>query len=379
MNFDLADEQVMLGDSVSRWLSRSYGFDARARILVSSEGWSRTAWQQMAELGLLGLPFAEADGGFGGGAEETMIVMEAFGRALVVEPYLSGVVLAGAVLRLGASAAQRQDLIPRIAEGSLVLALAHTEAQARWDLANLATRAMATAEGWRLSGHKSLVLHGEAADRLIVSARTDAGEEIGLFLVDPAAAGVLVEGYPTQDGQRAADITLQDVLVPATDMIGLPSQGLAVLEQATDEAIAAVAAEAVGAMAEALTLTVEYLKTRTQFGVAIGSFQALQHRAADMFIALEQARSMTFYAVMSLAEEDAGRRRRAIAAAKVQVAKSAKFIGQQAIQLHGGIGMTMECKVGHLFRRLTIIERQFGDTDYHLHRLAGEGSLLEDV
>ena len=383
MNFDLSEDQRLLKDSVGRWLARSYAFEHRARILASPEGWSRATWAQMAELGLLGLPFAEADGGFAGGPVETMIVMEAFGHALVVEPYLPTVVLAGAVLRHGASAEQRRRLVPLITDGSLVLALAHGEPQARWHTADIATRAVEAAGGWRLSGAKSLVLHGESADRLIVSARTGGAPRdpngIGLFLVDRKAPGVVVHGYPTQDGQRAAEIGFQDVRVPAEDVLGDVANGLPVDEHAIDEAIAAIAAEAVGAMEAALGMTVNYLKTRTQFGVPIGSFQALQHRAADMFIALEQARSMAFLAVMSAADDDGARRRRAMSAAKIQTAKSARFIGQEAIQLHGGIGMTMEYKVGHLFKRLTMIERQFGDLDHHFGCLAAAGSLLDDA
>lgn len=383
MNFDLSEDEQILRDSVGRWLAKSYAFEHRARILAAPEGWSRPAWAQMAALGLLGLPFAEEDGGFAGGPVAIMIVMEAFGHALVVEPYLPTVVLAGAVLRHCASAEQRRRLVPLITDGSLVLALAHGEAQARWNTADIATRAVAAAGGWRLSGAKSLVLHGQSADRLIVSARTGGGQRdpagIGLFLVDRQAAGVVVQGYPTQDGQRAAEIGLHDVWVPAGDVLGDGSNGLPVVERAIDEAIAAIASEAVGAMEEALNMTVDYLKTRTQFGAPIGSFQALQHRAADMFIALEQARSMAFHAVMSAADDDAARRRQAMSAAKVQTARSARFIGQQAIQLHGGIGMTMDYKVGHLFKRLTMIERQFGDLDHHLGCLAAAGSLLDDV
>ena len=382
MNFDLSEDQQLLKDSVRRWLARSYSFEYRARTLASPEGWSREAWSQMAELGLLGLPFAEADGGFAGGPVETMIVMEAFGHALVVEPYVPTVVLAGAVLRHGASAEQRRRLVRLVTDGSLVVAVAHEESQARWNAADVATRAVAAADGWRLSGVKSLVLHGQSADRLVVSART-CGEQrdpkgIGLFLVDRKTSGVVVHGYSTQDGQRAAEIGLQDVWVPSEDTLGPVSDGLPVVERAIDEAIAATAAEAVGAMDAALAMTVEYLKTRTQFGAQIGSFQALQHRTADMFIALEQARSMALYAVMSVADDDPVRRRQAMAAAKAQTAKSARFIGQQAIQLHGGIGMTMEYKIGHLFKRLTMIERQFGDLDHCLGHLAAAGSLLDD-
>lgn len=383
MNFDLSEEQKLLKDTVERWLARSYDFETRSGIVAGSPGWSREAWSQMADLGLLGLPFGEEDGGFGGGAVETMIVMEAFGRALVVEPYLTSIVLAGAVLRHGASPRLRQALVPGIADASLIFAVAHDEAQARWDISNVATRAEAVEGGWRISGTKSLVLHAEAADRFIVSARTG-GEQrdptgIGLFLIDRTAPGVVVRGYATQDGQCAAEVHFENVRVSSDDVLGDPSRGFDILEQAIDEAVAAIASEAIGAMDEALAMTVDYLKTRAQFGVSIGSFQAVQHRAADMFVAIEQARSMALYAVMSVAEEDPIARRKAMSAAKVQIARSARFVGQQAIQLHGGIGMTMEYKVGHLFKRLTMIEKQFGDLDHHLDRLAVTGSLMEKL
>ncbi len=380
MNFELSEEQLLLKDSVERTLSRAYGFEARAKILASPDGWSREAWAQLAELGVLGLPFAAQDGGFDAGPVETMIVMEAVGRALVVEPYLPTVVTAGALLRRGAGAELRARLVPQIAEGGLVLAFAHAEPQARWTLCDVATTARRVDGGYRLTGRKSVVVAGGIADLLAVSARTAGARTdtagIGLFLVDPKAAGVSIRAYPTQDGRCAADILLADVFVADADVIGDPEGGYAAICGAVDEGIAAVCAEAVGAMDEALAMTVDYLKTRTQFGVAIGSFQALQHRAADMFVALEQARSMALYAVMSVAEPDPEARAAALSAAKVQIGRSGRFIGQEAIQLHGGIGMTMEYKVGHLFKRLTMIDKEFGDVDHHLARLGAGGGLL---
>jgi pimeloyl-CoA dehydrogenase small subunit len=380
MDFDLTEEQRLLKDSIERLLKDRYDFDSRKAYAASPDGWSRELWAQYAELGLLALPFAEADGGFGGGAAETMIVMEAFGRALALEPYLAAVVLGGGVLRHGASEEQRAALVPRIADGSLLLALAHTERQSRYDLHDVATTAKRNGDAFVLDGEKGVVLHGDGADKLIVTART-AGERrgragIGLFLVDGNATGVSRRGYQTQDGLRAAEVSLAGVRVPAENVIGDPENALPLLEHVVDEAMAALAAEAVGAMEEMHSLTVEYLKTRKQFGVPIGSFQVLQHRAADMFVALEQARSMAMFATMMVQEEDATERRKAVAAAKVQIGRSGRFIAHQAIQLHGGVGMTAEFKVGHYFKRVTMIDSVFGDADHHLARLAEAGGLM---
>jgi pimeloyl-CoA dehydrogenase small subunit len=374
MDFDLSEEQRLLKDSLDRLIGDRYAFEQRKNYAQNPEGWSRELWRQYAELGLLGLPFAESDGGLGGGPVETMLVMEAFGRALVLEPYLATVVLGGGFLRHGALPAVRAALVPKIAEGSLIIALAHTERHSRWNLADVATTARRDGSGWVLDGEKGVVLHGDTADKLIVTARLG-GEQrdrrgIGVFLVDAGAAGVTRRGYPTQDGLRAAEISLAGVRVEAEGAIGEPGAGLPLIERIADEAIAALSAEAVGAMAVMHELTVDYLKTRRQFGREIGSFQVLQHRAVDMLVALEQARSMAMFATMMAAEEDPAERRNALSAAKVQIGRSSKFIGQQAIQLHGGIGMTMEYKVGHYFKRTTMIDATLGDADHHLRQLA---------
>ena len=380
MDFDLSEEQRLLKDSVDRLLADRYDFEKRKKYADSTEGWSRDLWAQYAELGLLGLPFAEEHGGFGGGGTETMIVMEAFGRALVLEPYLATVVLAGGLIAEDGSEAQRSRIIPGIADGSLRLAFSHTERQSRYDLADVAAQAKRDSDGWILDGEKSLVLHGDTADQLIVSART-AGERrdrsgIGLFLVDAKADGVSRRGYPTQDGMRAAEVSLSKVRVGPEGVIGDPQDALPLIEKVVDRTIAALCAEAVGAMHEMHALTVEYLKTRKQFGVPIGSFQALQHRAVDMFVALEQARSMAMFATMMAGDDNAEERRKATAAAKLQIGRSGRLVGQQAIQLHGGVGMTMEFKVGHYFKRVTMIDTLFGDADHHLARLAEAGGLL---
>ncbi len=380
MDFDLTDEQRLLKDSVDRLIADQYQFEQRKKYLAQPDGWSREAWQQFAELGLLGLPFAEQFGGFGGGPVETMIVMEAFGRGLVLEPYFATVILGGGLLRHAATQAQQQALIPEIAQGKLKLAFAHVERQSRYDLADVATTARRDGEAWVLDGAKSVVLHGDCADRLLVTARIAGDrrdrEGIGLFLVDASASGVTRRGYPTQDGLRAAELTLSAVRVSAGDILGDPGAALPVIEHVVDEAIAALCAEAVGTMQVMHETTLEYLKTRQQFGRPIGQFQVLQHRSVDMLVALEQARSMAMFAAVMAAEENATERRRAMAAAKVQIGRSGKHIGQEAIQLHGGIGMTMEYKVGHYFKRMTMIDMLFGDADTHLATLARLGGLF---
>jgi len=380
MNFDLNDEQRMLRDSLDRLLAQEYDFEARAKVQAEPGGWSRRVWRQYAEMGLLALPFSPDEGGMGGGAVEQMLVMEALGRSLALEPYLATVVLGGAVLRHGASAELRGQLVPGIADGSLTLAVAYAERQSRYALADVATTAKRAGDGWQLDGSKAFVLHGGSADRLIVSARVSGQRRdasgIALFLVDAGAAGVSRRAYVGQDRINMADVQLQGVQVPQAAQIVGPEQGLAVLARAVDEGIAAICAEAVGAMERAHELTVDYLKVRKQFGVAIGSFQALQHRAVDMLVMIEQSRSMAMYAAMSCAEEDAAQRSLAMAAAKVLVGRSGRWVGQQGVQLHGGIGATEECQVGHYLRRLTIIEMLFGDVDHHLKVLSNSQGLL---
>lgn len=374
MDFELSDEQRLLKDSVGRFLSEHYSFEARTRFLKEAEGWSRDAWATYAQLGLLGLPFDERHGGFGGGPVETMIVAEAFGRALTLEPYLATVVLGGGLVRLGGTEAQKSTVLPAIASGAMRLALAHAERQARYDLADVATTARKDGSSYVIDGAKTLVIHGDTADTLVVSARLsgDCRERGGLalFLVDADAAGVSRRGYPTIDGQRAAEIGLSQVRVGAEALIGEPGTAFALIERIADQAIAALCAEATGAMSEMLDATVDYLKTRKQFGAPIGTFQALQHRASDMLIALEQARSMTMLATMMADEPDDAERRKAISAAKVQIGRSGRLVGQHAVQLHGGIGMTMAYKIGHYFKRVTAIDATFGDADHHLTLLA---------
>ena len=377
MDFDLTDEQRLLKDSVERLIADRYGFEARRRYRAEPGGWSREIWSQFAELGLLGLPFGEQDGGFGGGPVETALVMEAFGRALVIEPYLSTVVIGGALLRHVADSAQRGRWVPAIASGATTLAYAQVERQSRYSLNDVKTRAEPDGSHWRLSGSKSLALHGDTADQLLVTARVAGGERdrhgIGLFLVDAAGAGVVRRGYDTQDGMRAAEIELDGA---QAEPLGAPEDALPGLERAQDEVLAAIAAEAVGVMQAMHDLTLDYLKTRKQFGRAIGENQSLQHRAVNMYISLEQARSMSIFATMMVDEADATERQRAMHAAKVQIGRSGRHLGQESVQLHGGIGVTMEYAVGHYFKRMTMIERSFGDTDSHLAALARLGGLI---
>jgi pimeloyl-CoA dehydrogenase small subunit len=374
MDFDLSDDQRLLTDSVTRLMADQYSFAARKDYLKQDDGWSPALWSQFAELGLLGLPFAEEYGGFGGGPVDTMLVMEQFGRALVVEPYIATVVLAGTAIRVAGSADQRQALLPRIAEGNLKLAFAHGERQARYDLTDVLTTATHDGKGWVLDGAKSVVTHGDCADKLVVSART-AGERnaaagITLFLVDANAPGVARRGYAVRDEQRAADIALSNVRVSDADVLGEVGDGLSVIERVVETGIAATAAESVGAMAAMNDLTLEYSRTREQFGKPIGSYQVVQHRLADMFMAMEQGRSMAMLATMSVNETDPIERARNIAMAKVGVGQAGRYVSQSAVQMHGGIGMTEEYAVGHYFRRCMVIERLFGDPAYYLAKLA---------
>jgi pimeloyl-CoA dehydrogenase small subunit len=377
MDFDLTEEQRMLADSVGKLVADAYGdFEHRKAYRAAPRGWSEENWQAFAEMGLLGLTFPADEGGFDGGPVETMIVMEQFGRGLVVEPFLATVVLGAGLLRRAADAATRERVLPGVVEGTTRLAFAHQERQARHDLHDVATTARRDGAGWVLDGAKGVVLHGDSADLILVSARTSGARRdrdgISLFLLDPAAPGVTRRGYATQDGLRAAEVVLEGA--PAT-LLGEEGRALPLIERVVDEAIAALCAEAVGAMEALRDLTVDYLKQRQQFGRAIGEFQALQHRAADMLVATEQARSMAMYAAMMVQVPDAAARRTALSAAKALVGKLADQVGKEAIQLHGGIAVTEEYKAGHYFKRLTMLAGMFGDTDHHLRQVVAAGGL----
>jgi pimeloyl-CoA dehydrogenase small subunit len=374
MDFEYTEEQRLLRESLDRLLADSYGFDKRRGYLAEPDGFSPAMWRQYAELGLLGLPFAEAHGGYGGGPVDVMVVMEAFGRVLALEPYLATVVLAGTALGHAGSAAQNEAIVPQIADGSLRLAVAHGERQARYDLNDVMTTATKTRSGWRLDGAKSVVVHGDSADKLIVSARVSGDRHdpdgVGLFIVDAKANGVARRGYKMRDGIAAADIALSDVDVPAADVLGEPGQALRTIERVGQAGIMATCAEAVGTMETMLAMTIEYMKTRVQFGKPIGENQALQHRASEMMIAMEQGRSLAMLAAIMVDDANAEQRAHDLSTAKVGVGQAARFVSQNAVQLHGGIGMTEEYAVGHYFRRCMVIEHSFGDTGYHLSRLA---------
>jgi pimeloyl-CoA dehydrogenase small subunit len=381
MDFDLSEDQRLLKDSVDRLVADHYKFEQRKKYLREPAGYSPAMWDRITELGLLGLPFEETLGGFGGGAVETAIVMEAFGRALVLEPYFATVILGGGLLRRAAPPALLGALAPKVAAGKLKLAFAHVERHSRYDLADVVTTARKDASNYILDGAKSVVLHGDSADAIFVTARLSGNRRdrdgIGLFLVDPATPGVTRRGYRTQDGMRAAELTLTGVRLGAPDL--LSDNALPLIEHVIDEAIAALCAEAVGAMQAMQDLTLEYLKTRKQFGRPIGSFQVLQHRSVDMLVAVEQARSMAMFAAVMAGEENRTERRRAISAAKVQIGRSGRHVGQEAIQLHGGIGMTDEYAVGHYFKKVTMIDQLYGDADTHLSNLAALGGLFGKV
>lgn len=373
MDFTLSDEQRMLEETVSRLVRDEYDFESRRKLLDSPEGYSPQLWAAYAELGLLGVPFAEEYGGFGGGGVELLVLMQAFGRSLVLEPYLATVVLGGGLIERLGSDAQREALLGAVVGGELKLALAYGEPEGRYEHLHVATRAERTDAGWRLDGAKAVVLHGDTADKLLITARTG-GERtdrdgISVFLVDAAAPGLSRRGYRTIDGLHAAEIRLDGVQVDDDALLGAAGQAADALEAVLARGQAALCAEAVGAMEQALELTVEYLKQRQQFGVPIGRFQVLQHRAVDMRIQLEQARSMAILAAASL-ELPAAERDRRLAAAKVVIGNAGRFIAEQAIQLHGGMGMTEEAAVSHYAKRLVMIDHYLGDVDYHLSRFS---------
>ena len=370
MDFSFTEEQSLLQDSVQRFVQNSYEFETRQKLVKTEEGFSRDNWSSFAELGWLALPFAEESGGFGGTAVETMIMMEEFGKGLVVEPYVTTVIMAGSIIEAGGSTAQKEGVLAEVMAGTKLAAVAYVEPQARFNLADVTTSAVASDDGYTLNGFKGVVLGGPSADVLVVPARTS-GEQrdrdgITLFLVDASAEGISRRDYPTIDGGRASEVTINNVSVGAGDMLGEAGGGLGLLEIGINNGILAVCAEAVGAMEVLYKTTVEYCKTREQFGQPIGKFQVLQHRMVDMFMEHEQAKSLLYMAAIRMSEDDDVAARKAISALKVQVGKGGRFVGQNAIQLHGGMGMTDELNVGHYFKRITAVETLFGNADFHL-------------
>lgn len=374
MDFTLTETQRMLAETTDRLVRERYGFEDRKKIIAGPDGFSRPMWATFAELGLTGLGIAEEHDGLGGSLGDIAVVAETFGRALVVEPFMPTMVLGAGTLGFAGSDAQRADILPRVVTGALFLALAHGEPKSRYTLCHVETRAAADGGDHLLTGAKAVVLGGDAADYFLVSARTDGATTdqhgISLFLVPRDAAGLTIRSYPNIDGTRAADLSLDRVRVPASARIGQLGQGLPIVTHAIERAIAYLCAEAVGAMQALNALTLDYLKTRTQFGVPIGSFQVLQHRMVDMEVALEQARSMAILACDRADDQHPRERTRAVSAAKVQIGRSGRLIGQSSVQMHGGIGITDEYAGGHYFKRLTLIDRTFGDADHHLTRFA---------
>jgi alkylation response protein AidB-like acyl-CoA dehydrogenase len=377
VDFRYTEEQLALQDTLRRFIARDYDFERRREFARSASGFSPEAWTQYAELGLLALPLPEQYGGLGGSGVDVMVVMEEIGRGLLLEPYLSTVVLGGGIIAEAASDELKQQLLPQIGAGKTQIALAAYEAAGRYELSRVACTATRDAPGWKLSGRKSVVLDAPAADYFIVSARpqgsvTDSAE-LALFLVPRTAAGATLVPYATQWGARAADLQLTEVAVAANALIGAPSQGLEILERGVDAAVAALCAEAAGIVAALNEATLGYLKSRKQFGVPIGVFQALQHRMADMYIAQEQIRSMAIIAAVHARDPDPVARRRAVGGAKAYIGQAARFVGQQAVQLHGAMGVVDELIVSHYFKRLTMIDMTFGDADFHFARFSDAG------
>ncbi len=374
MNFDYSEEQQLLADSIRNFLAKNYTFEARKAILESTPGYSEQVWTTFAEMGLLGLPFSGEYGGFGGNAVDLMSVMEAIGEGLIVEPYLATVGLGGQFVTRGGTDAQKKVILPALVEGRLKLAFAQTERGARYNLAHVAVRAKKSGQGYMIDGEKCVVIHGPCADKLIVSARTSGNDTdpqgISLFLVDRNAPGVSLKTYRTVDNLRAADIRFSATTVPAGALIGKEGEALPLIEEVVDYATALLCAEAVGAIKYANDATLEYLKTRKQFGVPIGTFQVLQHRMVDMMITYEQAKSMACLACVKVDSADAAERKRVVSAAKLKIADACRHVSQESVQLHGGMGMSEELKVSHTFRRLTTIVQTFGDADHHLERFA---------
>jgi len=371
MDFSISEEQSMLADSVSKFMDNDYDFERRQNIAESDDGFSKELWQTYAELGWTAVPFAEDDGGLGGGPVELMLMMEQFGRGLLLEPFLANVVLAGGILRRSADPGQKSQWLAPLIEGNLHAALAFAEPQGRFNIADIRTTAKANGESFILNGNKICVLNGGGAEIIIIPARTS-GEQadedgITLFAIPADSAGIDRRSYRTVDAQQAADITLTDVNAEAGAVLGEIGEGFSTLQDVVDEAILAVCAEAVGIMRAMHDKTVEYSKNRVQFGVPIGSFQALQHRMVEMLMACEQSQSLLMWAVM-LNTADNEDKRQAISAMKYQIGTAGINVAREAVQIHGGMGMTWELDIAHYFKRITAIDLLFGNADYHLDR-----------
>ncbi|GAA6152422.1 acyl-CoA dehydrogenase family protein [Pseudoteredinibacter isoporae] len=374
MDFSLSQEQQMLQDSVAKFVQNDYDFDTRMTTVNSEANFNQDFWNLFAELGWLMVPFSEEDGGMGGGAADVMVLMEEFGKGLLMEPYVANVILAGGLIaRLGAGE-QKTELLGELMAGQCQWAFAFTEANSRYCLHQVSTRAEKNATTYQLNGQKAVVMNGAAAEKLLVLARTS-GESsdrdgLSLFMVDAKAAGVTRQTYKLQDGSNAAELVFENVELDAATLLGEEGQALAAVEAVVDNACLAACAEAVGAMGVSLEKTVEYTKTRVQFGVPISKFQALQHRMADMFIEHQQAKSMLLRAVL-VSEQNPSEAAKAISAAKYRIGRASRRVGQESVQIHGGIAVTDELDVGHYFKRLTMLEMLFGNSDYHAQRYQG--------
>lgn len=373
MDFSYSDEQQMLRDSVAKFVNQDYDFDTRRKIVGSEKGYSEDNWKLFAELGWLMVPFKEEDGGLGGTAVDLVGLMEELGKGIVVEPILPTVILSGGLVAEAGSAEQKEALLTPLMEGNLQLAFAFNEPQSRYNLADVATKAEKDGGNYKINGHKAVVLNGNNADKLIVAVRTSGDQRdsdgISLLIVDADSAGIHKRPYETVDGHQGAEVYFKDVTVPAANLLGEEGKALPAMAKVIDQAALAVCAEAVGAMEVTYKKTVEYTKTRKQFGVPISAFQALQHRMAEMFMEHEQAKSIMLMAAMK-SDSAGGIDPKAISAAKSRIGKAARRVGQEAVQLHGGIGVTEELDVGHYFKRLTTIQFIFGSTDWHTERFA---------
>lgn len=378
MNFSFTDEQQLLADTVRRFVREHYSFEARREILHSTDGWSREIWQELANLGLTALNVPEEHGGLGASPVETMLVMNALGEALVLEPFLSAAVLAPALLRNLGDTNAAAELLPAIASGERIVVVAHQEPQTRGELDFIATRAEKQGDGYVLQGKKSVIMHGGLAHEFLLTARTSGKPNdaagVRVFRLPADTEGLRVQSYRTLDGTNAADLTLERVNISAGQLLEGTTETSSAIAAAHDVALSALCAEAVGIMKAVNATTLEYTKNRKQFGQPIGRFQVLQHRMADMFIQAEQATSMSYLAAMRCEESDVATRRRALSAAKVLIGQAGRFIAQQAVQLHGGMGMTDELMVSHYFKRLTAIDLTFGDADFHLQKVAALAS-----
>jgi alkylation response protein AidB-like acyl-CoA dehydrogenase len=373
MDFSLSDEQQMLQDSITRFVQNDYDFYDRAKLVKSELGFSADHWKLFAELGWLMVPFTEDDGGLGGSAADLMVVMEEFGKGLVIEPFLATAIIGGGLISKAGNTQQKETLIGAIMDGSLQLAFAYAEPNSRYDLAYVATTADKTAGGYVLNGHKAVVLNAPVANKIIVSARTSGDtnnkDGISLFILDADSEGVDIQSYRTQDGGRAAEVRLNNVNVTTENLLGTEGSALPTIEAVLDRATLAVCAEAVGAMEIATAKTVEYTKTRKQFGTSISKFQALQHRMADMFIEQQQAKSIVLMAALKI-DEGGIEASKAVAAMKSLVGRASRKVGQETIQIHGGIGVTDELDIGHYFKRMTMIDLMFGNSDYQTQRFS---------